>query len=96
MRVRARVCAYMCVCMEIGIRTHDHDKRTNGTQDTRGREETTGKGSNTGKPEYIGIIASTEKKVQKKLKKFGNIKRPLYLCIVIKQQTSLTHKITKQ
>ena len=41
--------ARMYDCGQIGIRTHDHDKRTNGTQDTKGREETTGKGRNTGK-----------------------------------------------
>lgn len=44
-----RVC--MRVCMEIGIRTHDH--HTTGTQDTRGREETTGKGRNTGKTKFV-------------------------------------------
>ena len=33
------------------------------------------------------MITDDEKKYKKSLKKFGNMKKPPYLCIVIKQQT---------
>ena len=49
-------------CGQIVIKTHAHDKHTNGTQDT------TGKGRNQAKrekPLYIGKIAANEKKYKK-------------------------------
>ena len=65
----------MCACMYARASehqdtrprpAHNNNGHTTGTQDTRGREETTGKERNTGKaekPEYICMIAGTEKKV---------------------------------
>ena len=49
------------------------------------------------------MIADNEKKYKKKLKKFGNVKKPPYLCIR-NQKTNIPkgkkkykqHKITKQ
>ena len=55
-------------CVQIIIRTHDHDQHTTGTgpPDTPTEHKTTGKAE---KPEYICMIALNEKKVQKKVKK---------------------------
>ena len=63
----ARVCAYVCVCMIEGNRTHDQDQDqdTSGTHDNRKREDS----CKAEKHAYIGIIADNEKKVQKKVKK---------------------------
>ena len=61
--------------------TQDHD------QHTTEKERNTDKA---GKPEYICIFAGTEKK----LKKFGNIKKTPYLCSVIKKQSNM--KTTKE
>ena len=84
-------CMYACMyarasdCGQIIIRTHDHDQHTNGhstnghsngTQDHR--QESNHKQRE--KPAYIGIFADNEKKYKKSLKKFGNMKKPPYLC----------------
>ena len=64
-RVYARIYARAYDCGQIVIRTHDHDRHTNGTHDHRKREDS-GKAE---KPEYICMIIDNEKKVQKKSKK---------------------------
>ena len=74
----ARVCAYVCVCMIEGNRTHDQDRHTSSTHPehttgtgppehtTTGKERTTGKAE---KPAYICMFAGNEKKHKKKLRK---------------------------
>ena len=89
MRVYARIYARMYArasdCGQIIIRTHDQvqdqDQDTNGhsttgTHDHRKREEH----QQAGKSEYICMIAGNEKKYKKSQEKFGNIKKPPYLC----------------
>ena len=63
----------MC-CMIEGNRTHDHDRHTNGTQDTTGtrQPEKRGTPAKRKKPEYICMIAGNAKKYKKKLKKIWN------------------------
>ena len=67
--VRVRACVRMYAR---AYDCHDSTSGTRRTHDQRKREE--------GKPAYRGIIAGTEKKYKKSLKKFGNVKKPPYLC----------------
>ena len=66
-RIYARMYARASDCVQIIIRTHDHDQHTTGTgpPDTPTEHKTTGKAE---KPAYIVIIAGNEKN-EKKLKK---------------------------
>ena len=68
-----RVRVYACMTEE--NRTHDNRKR----EDHQQAE----------KPEYIRMIADNEKKYKKSLKKFGNTKKPPYLCCRNQNQTTL-------
>ena len=95
-RMRVCVCVYARAsdCRQIVIRTHDHDQHKTSTPPDTARTEhtTTGKGATTKiKFAYIiGMIAKNDKKNEKKLKKICRYRNLLYLCIVIKKQTSLT------
>ena len=92
------VYACMYVCMIEENRTHDrHTFRTppeylRNTGHQRKREEH----QQAEKPEYICVIADNEKKYKKSLKKFGNVKKPPYLCSRNQTTNKFNNKITKQ
>ena len=78
-------------CVRMYARAYDCQDSTSDTRrthDQRKREE--------GKPAYRGIIADTEKKYKKSLKKFGNMKKPPYLCSRNQTTNKFNNKITKQ
>ena len=65
----ARACMRVYARMIEGNRTHDQDRHKTGTPT---EHTTTGKA---GKPEYICMIAGTEKKYKKKLRKIWKCKK---------------------
>ena len=89
LKIPVRACVRVYACMTEENRTHDHDQHTTGTHDHRKREER----RQHGKTCIYMYDFMRWKKYKKSLKKFGNMKKPPYLCAVIKQQTSLIIKL---
>ena len=90
--VRVRACVRMYARAYDCRTTQERRTHTNGTHDHRKREDS----GKTEKPVYICMFAGNEKKYKKSLKKFGNVKKPPYLCIRNQTTNKVNYKISKQ
>ena len=112
-RLKIPMRACMCTRVRVYVCVYDRGKQDtrprpgpgpghHRTQDTTGthhrKREDSGKAE---KPAYIGIFAGNEKKYKKIKEKFGNVKKPPYLCLQkqqnkVKQQKYQSNENNKQ